>query len=125
MKQYLLIAATLLLALPVLTSCNKPSGDPEKDAEAFQGLFEEQQKIELEAQQKIADLAEYYAENKDYDAYQELQDEFLDITKDLQDKYEDQVKDLEKSIAKLEKKINKKNKNNDDEEESYDEEDEE
>lgn len=125
MKQYLLIAAAVLLVLPVLTSCNKPSGDPEKDAEAFQGLFEEQQKIELEAQQKIADLAEYYAENKDYDAYQELQDEFLDITKDLQDKYEDQVKDLEKSIAKLEKKINKKNKNNDDEEESYDEEDEE
>ena len=113
MKKYLLIVAAALLALPALNSCNKPSGDPEKDAEAFQGLIEDQLEIELEAQQKIADLAEYYAENEDYDAYKDLQDEFMEMSKDLQEQYEDQIKDLNKAISKVEKKINKKkNKDN-------------
>lgn len=123
MKQYLQIAAALLLALPVLTSCNKPSGDPEKDAEAFQGLIEDQFEIELEAQQKYADLLEYYAENEDYDAYKDLQDEFMEMSKDLQEQYEDQIKDLNKAISKVEKKINKKkNKDYEDETSNEDEE---
>lgn len=125
MKKYLLIVAAALLALPALNSCNKPSGDPEKDAEAFQGLIEDQLEIELEAQQKIADLAEFYAENEDYDAYKDLQEEFFEMSKDLQEQYEDQIKDLNKAISKVEKKINKKkNKNNDDEEESTNEDEE-
>lgn len=123
MKKYLLIVAATLLALPALNSCNKPSGDPEKDAEAFQGLIEDQLEIELEAQQKIADLAEYYAENEDYDAYKDLQDEFMEMSKDLQEQYEDQIKDLNKAISKVEKKINKKkNKDNEDESSNEDEE---
>ena len=116
MKKYLLLTAVALLALPALNSCNKPSGDPEKDAEAFQGLIEKGQELTLEAQQKVADLAEYYAENEDYDAYKDLQKEFQDMVKDLQDQYEDQMKDLTKAISKVEKKINKKkNKKHDDE----------
>ena len=123
MKKYLLIVAATLLALPALNSCNKPSGDPVKDAEAFQGLIEDQLEIELEAQQKIADLAEYYAENEDYDAYKDLQDEFFEMSKDLQEQYEDQIKDLNKAISKVEKKINKKkNKDNEDESSNEDEE---
>jgi predicted nucleic acid-binding Zn-ribbon protein len=124
MKKYLLIVAAALLALPALNSCNKPSGDPEKDAEAFQGLIEDQLEIELEAQQKIADLAEYYAENEDYDAYKDLQDEFFEMSKDLQEQYEDQIKDLNKAISKVEKKINKKKNKNNDEDESTNEDEE-
>lgn len=116
MKKYLLLTAVALLALPVLNSCNKPTGDPTADAEAFQGIFEDQQEIELEAQQKIADIAEYYAENGDNDAYKELQEEFIDMSKDLQEQYEDQIEDLNKAISKVEKKINKKKSKSDDEE---------
>lgn len=114
MKKYLLITLAALLALPALYSCNKPTGDPEKDAEAFQGFFEDQLKLKLETQQKVADLAEYYAENEDYDAYKELQEEVFDIFKDLQEKYEDQHEELDEAIAKAEKKINKKNNKDDD-----------
>jgi len=113
MKKYLLITLAALLALPALYSCNKPTGDPEKDAEAFQGFFEDQLKLKLEKQQKVADLAEYYAENEDYDAYKELQEEVLEIGKDLKEEYEDQVEELSKALEKAKKKINKKNKGDD------------
>ncbi|MBR5117841.1 MAG: hypothetical protein IK100_04250 [Muribaculaceae bacterium] len=119
MKKYLLIFAAALLALPAFNSCDKkPTGDPTEDAEAFQSLLEKQQDITLEAQQKMADLAEYYAENEDYDAYEDLQKEFFKMAEDLQEQYEDQINDLRKKIEKVEKKLDKKkNKDSDDEEE--------
>lgn len=124
MKKYLLIVAAAILALPALNSCNKPSGDPTEDAEKFQNLLEKDQEIELEAQLKLADIAEYYAENEDYDTYEDLQKEFLEMTKELQDQYEDQIEKLNKKIAKVEKKLNK-NKDNDDENDEDADEDEE
>ncbi|MBO4722914.1 MAG: hypothetical protein J5629_08270 [Muribaculaceae bacterium] len=119
MKKYLLLLAAALLALPAFNSCDKkPTGNPTEDAEAFQGLLEKEQDITLKAQQKFADLAEYYAENEDYETYEDLQKEFLDMTKDLQEQYEDQLKDLTKQFEKAEKKLNKKkNKDNDEEDE--------
>ena len=110
MKKYLLIVAVALLALPALNSCNKPSGDPVKDAEAFQGLIEDQLEIELEAQQKIADLAEYYAENEDYDAYKDLQDEFMEMSKDLQEQYDELLEELaskDEEISSLKEDLEK------------------
>ena len=119
MKKFLLVASCALLVLPFITSCNSsPTGDPKADAEAFQKVIEQQLDIELEARQKVVDLAEYYAENEEYDAYEDLQNEFLEMTSDLQEKYEDQLKDLEKALQKAEKKIYKKKKTKSDDEQS-------
>ena len=46
MKRYLFIATVAFCGLPLLFSCGKPSGDPQKDAELLRGLAEDA--IELE-----------------------------------------------------------------------------
>ncbi len=127
MKKFLLLLAAALLVIPAFNSCDKkPTGNPTDDAEAFQTLLEKQQEITLEAQQKMADIAEYYAENEDYDTYKDLQKEFFKMAEDLQEQYEDQMKDLRKKIEKAEKKLDKKkNKDNDDDEDESNNEDEE
>lgn len=122
MKKYLLLTAAALLALPALNSCSsKPTGDPEKDAEAFQGLLEKKYDLNLKATEKTADVAEYYAENNDYDDYKDLQEEFLDMAKDVMEEYEDQEEDLVEAINKAEKKIYKNNDSDDDDDDDDDE----
>ena len=101
----------------MLNSCGKPSGDPQQDAEAFEGLIMDQLEINLEGQQKTADLAEYYLENENAKAYKKLQKEAMEMAEDLYKDYEDQIEDLSKHLEKVEKKIyKKKNKSDDDEE---------
>ncbi|MBR5171298.1 MAG: hypothetical protein IKW85_12140 [Muribaculaceae bacterium] len=120
MKKYLLLTAAALLALPALNSCGKPSGDAEDDANTFQSLYEKENELTLETLEKTVEIAEYYAENEDLDAWNDLDEEFKDLISDIyEDKYEDKIDDLQDKIkdAVDDMKDKKKDKDDDDDDE--------
>jgi len=107
MKKYLLLAVGILLFLS-LNSCSKPTGDPVEDAELLQGIYEQENEMELDMLQKAADYAEYYAENCDKDDWDDLGEELNDIGKDVKEQYEDEIEELNDRIEDAEKSLRKK-----------------
>ncbi|MBR5171309.1 MAG: hypothetical protein IKW85_12195 [Muribaculaceae bacterium] len=89
--------------------------DPEQDAEAFQELLEKRYELMIQVYQTGADYIEYYAENEDMDAWQDLKDEI----EDLNDDYYNQQKDLKEDLEKVEKKLIKNRDTDDDEDDDY------
>jgi len=109
MKKYLLVAVAALFALPLMTSCGGPSGDPKKDAESFKGIFEKQHEVDLEMKEKALEVLEYYADKKDAKALKEFSEELDNVKKDVANDFEkenrDKVKDMEKKAEEAEKKL--------------------
>lgn len=116
MKKYFLIAAVALIAMPLFTSCNKPTGDPEKDAEKMKGLIEKQQELSIDVLEKQIKVAEYYAEKGDYKGYKKFKKKFDRYVNKVFDNYKnkhiDEFDDLDKRKEKAFKKLMKIDKNN-------------
>lgn len=106
MKKYLLIIAAAFLAIPTLISCSGASGDPEKDAEAFKDLFEEQCELDLKTKKKLADELDHYSKNEnltDWDEYNRKCDSIRAIIK--RDQYYDKIEDLKYKLKNVEDEL--------------------
>lgn len=119
MKKYLLVAVAGLFLIPVFNSCNKPTGDPVKDAEAFAGDLEDQQQALLDMEKKAVEFAEYYAEQDDYQGYEEFKNKCIKLQSKVATRFEKknkkEIKELERRLKKAEKILN----NNKDSEDPY------
>ena len=104
MKKYLLISVASLVALPALNSCG-PTGDPDKDAEAFDELLEKYCELDLEIKKKDVDYLEYYAKKKDYKTYLEYDSLRTSLSNDYKD-YQQQIEDLNYKIRMIENELN-------------------
>lgn len=113
MRKYFLLASALL-ALPAITSCGGPNGDPQHDAELFEDEFEKFCDVILETQERNVEYMEYYAENENMKAWREFQEE----TKKLEDnEYNDKIKDLNEKLEEIEKEMKKNAKDDDEDDE--------
>ena len=93
MKKFLLFAAGALLALPLVTSCGGPKGDPQKDAEDFKDLYNQIEEIKLKIEEKKLEVHEYYADKKDAKEYNKFLREVSEVAVDVPDDFEKKNKD--------------------------------
>lgn len=107
MKKYFLVAIAGLFLIPLFNSCNKPTGDPIKDAEAFAGDLEAQQQALLDMEEKAVEFAEYYAEQDDYQGYEKFKNKCMElqgkVAKRFERTHKKEIKELEKRLKKAEK----------------------
>ena len=117
MKKFLLFAVSALVALPMITSCGGPSGDPKKDAESCKDLIKKKLEIELKQQEKNLEILEYYADKKDAKAYADFNEQLQDVIKDANNEFEkenrDKIKELEKKAKEATDKLNDKSSSSD------------
>ncbi|MBR5171306.1 MAG: hypothetical protein IKW85_12180 [Muribaculaceae bacterium] len=111
MKKYLIIATAALIALPLFNACNKPTGDPEKDARNKKQIIDQNQELEIEFLEKKLEVAEYYAEKGDYKEYKRFLKN-LDLIKEkverkLQREHDDEYHDIVGRRHKAEKAFSK------------------
>ena len=121
MKRYLFIATVAFCGLPLLFSCGKPSGDPQKDAELLRGLAEDAIELEIKQMEQQVEFAQYYADDGDYKGYEKFQKKLNKlesaIEKDFKKEHKAELKEAEKRVEKAEKKLNKKKGDKDEDEE--------
>ena len=122
MKKYLLIAFVGFLAIPLLNSCDKPTGDPEKDAQAFAGELEKQQELMFDIQKKTVEYAEFYAEKGDSKNFEKFKNKYELLQSKVIERFENnnkkEIKELEKRLEDVEKKLEDADNNSDNDEES-------
>ena len=100
MKKYLLFIS-VIFALPALYSCGGPTGDPKKDAEAFEEITKKLCEFDLKFKTREADYIEYYAEHADYKNLELYDDLKGDLDKEFED-YRKRISDLNYKIKDME-----------------------
>lgn len=107
MKKYLLLATATLIALPLFNSCNKPTGDPEKDAKHKKSIIEQNKELEIEYLEKKLKVAEYYAEKSDYKTYRRFLHTLERLNEKVRRQYNNEHIDEYRNITNHQRKANK------------------
>ena len=107
MKKYFLISVATLVTLPALMACGGPTGDPEKDAEAFEAIFEKQCELEFEVKEKRADYLKLYSRERSYKTYLEFDSLVINVANEYKD-YQERIADLNYKISNVEEQLNVK-----------------
>lgn len=121
MKKYFLIATLACMGLPLMSSCDNPSGDPKKDAESIRSLAEKAIEAEIKEQEQLLEFAQYYAEQGDYKGYEKFEKKLYKLENAIEEDFEKEnkaeLKDAEKRTKKAENKMkgNNDSDNEDDE----------
>ena len=100
--------------MPLFNSCDKPSGDPEKDAQNNIARIEKRQKLEIEYLEKLLEAAKYYAEKGDYKGYQKFRIKLnrleSKVAEDVRTDHRDEYRDIENRQESINNKIYEINK---------------
>jgi len=117
MKKYFLIATLACMGLPLMSSCDNPSGDPKKDAESFRGLAEKAIEAEIKEQEQLLEFAQYYAEQGDYKGYEKFEKKLYKLEKAIKKENKAEIKEAEKRTKKAENKMKGNNDSDNEDEE--------